>query len=82
MLVACSAFLCRTRTERRRDPRLVGEFALVVLTMLFVSERSWKHHYVTFSCRITYLMCEFALARGVTLRDRVLVSAAIWARSC
>ena len=47
---ACSgllAFLCRTKTTDRRDPRLLGESALVVLTMLFLSERSWKHHYVT-----------------------------------
>ena len=35
------------RTTRRDDPRLLGEFSLVVLTMLFVSERSWKHHFVT-----------------------------------
>ena len=41
------------------DPRLLGEFALVVLTMLFVSERSWKHHYVTVLLPITYLVAEF-----------------------
>ena len=41
------AFLCRTKTSDRRDPRLLGEIALIVLTMLFLSERSWKHHYVT-----------------------------------
>ncbi|HEV3163143.1 MAG TPA: glycosyltransferase family 87 protein, partial [Isosphaeraceae bacterium] len=46
-LVGLLAFLCRTRTKHRDDPRMLGEFALVVLTMLFVSERSWKHHFVT-----------------------------------
>jgi hypothetical protein len=49
------AWLCRTKTARRDDPRLLGEFALVVLVMLFVSERSWKHHYVTVLLPFTYL---------------------------
>ncbi len=54
-LVGLLAWLCRTKTERRDDPRLLGEFALVVLTMLIVSERSWKHHYVTLLLPYTYL---------------------------
>lgn len=53
--VASLAYFCRTRTERRDDPRLLGEFSLVVLTMLIVSERSWKHHYVTLLLPYTYL---------------------------
>jgi alpha-1,2-mannosyltransferase len=77
-LVGMLAVLCRTRVERRTDPRLLGEVSLVVLTMLFVSERSWKHHYVTLLLPYTYLMYEFALARGVKMRDRVLISVAIW----
>ncbi len=59
LLLGLLAFLCRTKTTDRRDPRLLGEFALVVLTMLFVSERSWKHHYVTVLLPITYLVAEF-----------------------
>ena len=58
-LLVLLALLCRTRTRDRRDPRLLGEFALVVLTMLFVSERSWKHHYVTVLLPISYLVSEF-----------------------
>jgi hypothetical protein len=54
-LVALLAVFCRTRTTRRDDPRLFGEFALVVLTMLFVSERSWKHHFVTLVLPFSYL---------------------------
>jgi hypothetical protein len=77
-LVMLLAVLCRTKTERRTDPRLMGEFALVVLTMLFVSERSWKHHYVTLLLPYTYLLYEFGLARGVTTRARVLISVAVW----
>ena len=58
-LLGLLALFCRTKTRDRRDPRLLGEFALVVLTMLFVSERSWKHHYVTVLLPITYLVAEF-----------------------
>ncbi len=54
-MVGLLAWLCRTRYERRDDPRLLGEFALVVMVMLFVSERSWKHHYVTLLLPYTYL---------------------------
>jgi alpha-1,2-mannosyltransferase len=78
LMVGLLAVLCRTRTARRTDPRLLGEFALIVLTMLFVSERSWKHHYVTLLLPYTYLMYEFALAPRVTTSVRVLLSVAIW----
>jgi alpha-1,2-mannosyltransferase len=53
------AFLCRTKTTDRRDPRLLGEVSLIVLTMLFLSERSWKHHYVTLLLPYSYLVGEF-----------------------
>jgi len=68
-LVGLLAWLCRTKTERRDDPRLLGEFALVVLTMLFVSERSWKHHYVTLLLPYTYLAYRVGVA-GLTKRTR------------
>ena len=55
-LVGLLGLLCRTDARRRDDPRLFGEFCLVVLTMLFVSERSWKHHYVTVLLPYTYLV--------------------------
>ena len=58
-MLALLAFLCRTKTNDRRDPRLLGEVALIVLTMLFLSERSWKHHYVTLLLPYSYLVYEF-----------------------
>jgi alpha-1,2-mannosyltransferase len=58
-LLGLLAFLCRTKTTDRRDPRLLGEIALIVLTMLFLSERSWKHHYVTLLLPYSYLVGEF-----------------------
>jgi alpha-1,2-mannosyltransferase len=74
-LLGLLAFFCRTRTGDRRDPRLLGEFALVVLTMLFVSERSWKHHYVTVLLPITYLVSEFFSPRvGPRARAAIVVS--------
>lgn len=60
-LVGLLAFLCRNKARRRDDPRLFGEFSLVVLTMLFISERSWKHHYVTVLLPYTYLMYRVSL---------------------
>ena len=68
--------LCRTKTYRRDDPRLLGEFSLVVLTMLFVSERSWKHHYVTLLLPITYLA--YRLFRpDIARRDKWIIGSAL-----
>ncbi|MHC4391698.1 MAG: glycosyltransferase family 87 protein [Planctomycetota bacterium] len=39
-------WLCRTPNEDRAHPGHLAEFALVFLAMVFVSPRSWKHHYV------------------------------------
>ena len=71
-LLGLLAWLCRTPAENRRDPRLLGEVALVVLTMLFVSERSWKHHYVTVLIPYSYLVAEFFSSR-VSPRSRILI---------
>jgi hypothetical protein len=57
-LLGLLAYFCRTPTTDRKDPRLLGEVALVVLTMLFVSERSWKHHFVTLFLPYTFLVWE------------------------
>lgn len=77
-LLVLLAFFCRTKTTRRDDPRLLGEFALVVLTMLFLSERSWKHHFVTMLLPFTYLMAQFAYG-GMKSGGRIIVSTAMWA---
>ncbi len=75
------AWLCRTRAERRDDPRLFGEFALIVLAMLFLSERSWKHHFVTLLLPYTYLAYRVGVG-GLSKRTRyvlggVLVASAL-----
>ena len=62
-LIGLLAYFCRTKTDRRDDPRLFGEFALIVLSMLFLSERSWKHHYVTLIFPYTYLVYRAGMPR-------------------
>ena len=46
-IVGSLAWLCRTRSVSRRDPRLLLEFGAVLLAMLLLSERTWKHHATT-----------------------------------
>ena len=82
--VALLAVFCRTKAGRRDDPRLLGEFALVVLTMLFVSERSWKHHFVTLLLPYVYLTYrvssgEFARRVRWTIAASLAVSALLMA---
>ena len=38
------AWLCRCRWPRRSHPGQLLEFGLVLLAMLLLSERTWKHH--------------------------------------
>lgn len=39
-------FFSRTPRDKFQNLGLIGEYALIFLGMLFLSERSWKHHYV------------------------------------
>lgn len=41
------AWCCRTRCPDRRDVRHLLEFGMVLLAMLLLSERTWKHHATT-----------------------------------
>jgi hypothetical protein len=75
-LLGLLAFLCRTPTRDRRDPRFLGELSLVVLTMLFISERSWKHHFVTLLLPYTYLVWQL-FCQPRTARSRGLIAAAL-----
>jgi alpha-1,2-mannosyltransferase len=76
VLVGLLAVLCRTKTIRRDDYRVFGECALVVLTMLFVSERSWKHHFVTLLLPYTYLCYRIGVAPGRP-RTRIVLGLAV-----
>lgn len=57
--VGLLAWLCRARCASRRDPRLLLEFAAVLLVMLLLSERTWKHHATTLP--IVFLAVWYAL---------------------
>jgi hypothetical protein len=69
------ALYCRTRDPDRTDVRYLGEVALVVLAMLFLSERSWKHHFVTLVFPFTYLMSEAFSPRTSPKARRGIVAA-------
>ncbi len=60
-ILAVLAYCCRTRVNRkeRGDPRLLLEFSLVLLAMLLMSERTWKHHATTLP--IVFLAIWFGL---------------------
>jgi hypothetical protein len=75
-LVGLLAFFCRTKDPDRKSPLYLGEISLVVLTMLFVSERSWKHHFVTLVFPYTYLVYEL-YSPGLTSRVRYAIGAAL-----
>jgi len=61
-VVGWLAYVCRTRTPDRRDWRLACEFGLILIGMLILSERTWKHHFVTITlpiaCAVMYLVYE------------------------
>lgn len=57
--LAALAWLCRAKTAKRHDPRLLLEYGLVLLAMLLLSERTWKHHATTLS--LIYLGIWYAL---------------------
>jgi hypothetical protein len=46
-LLSVLALVCRARAATRRDPRVLLEFAAVLLAMLLMGERTWKHHATT-----------------------------------
>lgn len=71
------AFFCRAKDTDRTSPRYLGEVALVVLTMLFLSERSWKHHFVTLVFPFTYLMAELYSPRTSPRARRGILSALV-----
>lgn len=50
------AWFCRTPKRQNRNLGHLGEFAMVFLAMLFLSERSWKHHFILLILSHGFLM--------------------------
>ena len=55
LLAGLAAWAGRVPRGRRATSDSLGELALLVLLMLFLSERSWKQHYVTLCIPLAYL---------------------------
>jgi len=71
------AFFCRSKNPDRTSTTYLGEFSLVVLAMLFLSERSWKHHFVTLIFPFTFLMAEFFSPRTSPKARWVILSSLV-----
>jgi alpha-1,2-mannosyltransferase len=54
---------CRTPAAERRSWRTTAEFSVVILGMLLFSERTWKHHCVTFLLPIAVLCYQLSAER-------------------
>ena len=55
-IMGCLAWFCRTPHKNHKHLGNLGEFAMVFLAMLFLSERSWKHHYVLLILAHSFLL--------------------------
>ena len=55
-IMGCLAWFCRTPHKGHKHLGNLGEFAMVFLAMLFLSERSWKHHYVLLILAHSFLL--------------------------
>jgi hypothetical protein len=75
-LVGLMLWLTSGPPRRRDHSERLGEFALVALTMLMVSERSWKHHFVTLLLPHAYLTYRLAVSPADRGRIAAVLSAA------
>lgn len=74
-VVAWLAFVCRTRGPRRDDWRLACEWGLILIGMLIISERTWKHHYVTIVLPVACVVMHLAMrAPPCALRRYLIVT--------
>jgi alpha-1,2-mannosyltransferase len=72
-IVLWLGFVCRRSTADRRDWRLACEFSVVLLAMLFMSQRTWKHHFVIAVLPLACLVC-YCVTTGRNARRTGLVA--------
>jgi len=74
--LALLLFCARPRAGRS-PPTVLGELALCALAMLFLSERSWKHHWVLLMLPVTFLTWTLVaeVRPAGTARGRVALAA-------
>lgn len=65
--VALMMILCRTPREERQGWRRLAEYGWIVMGMLLLSERTWKHHAVTLA--VPGLAVAATMAAGVGTRS-------------
>jgi hypothetical protein len=82
MVAGCLAWLCRTPKEKNRHLGNTGEYALVFLAMLFMSPRTWKHHYVSIILAHCFILYYFLSARASGWRKWVPLVSLIFASCC
>lgn len=75
-LLAALVWSVRSPLPDRKDFALWQEAGLVLMAMLLVSERSWKHHYVTILPSVAALV-SFAWLHGVNAWSRKAAAAAV-----
>lgn len=78
LFAALIVWACRTPISNRQGWRLAAEYSLIILGMLLFSERTWKHHCVTFLLPFAVLSYYLAVCRpGALLRGYVIGSLVI-----
>jgi len=55
LVLLVAAWCCRAPRSARAADATLGEWAVVALAMLMLSERSWKQHYVTVFLPLAFL---------------------------
>lgn len=75
-LIVVLLLVCRSRTRPRDNYFLSVEFGLVLLTMLYFNERSWKHHYVL--AALPYASWVYVIQQGHLGSRRGWISTRIW----
>ena len=82
IVVGFLAWLCRVPKDKYRHLGNTGEYALVFLAMLFISPRSWKHHYILIILAHSFILYYLISARPSLWRKWVPLYSLIFASIC
>jgi hypothetical protein len=79
LFLVLMVWLCRTSENERHGWRRSAEYAWVVLGMLLLSERTWKHHAVTLILPGITLVTALALPGNSAWLRRLIMGSLTWA---
>jgi hypothetical protein len=71
LFAAVVMWTCRTPPSERHGWRPAAEFSIILLGMLLFSERTWKHHCVTFALPFAVICYQLALTSEWRIRARL-----------